>query len=157
MVKFFHCKEMVALLQSYYASAIAVKCFRILIGFSRLAPFFGFINVYFIHFQHDFVDWDFTHNVRNFSLSETDGGESGCIWECRENHLGSIFALTRRLLPGNILTCTCGFSQAFNLNKMVSPEFCQAKNLDYYNVNCVTDLDEDGGHHGWVSRQGFKG
>ena len=37
--------------------------------------------------------------------------------------MGSIFALTR--VVGDVLTCSCGYSNAFNLDLMVLPEFCQ--------------------------------
>ena len=64
--------------------------------------------------------------------------------------MGSIFALTR--IVGNVRTCSCGFPGSFDLNKMVDPEFCQifeeehgvGNDHDYYNVNCVTDLDDGG-------------
>ena len=64
--------------------------------------------------------------------------------------MGSIFALTR--IVGNVRTCSCGFPGSFNLDEMVDPEFCKifkeehgVKNdHDYYNVNCVTDLDDGG-------------
>lgn len=95
------------------------------------------------------MDWSHTHNTRNFSKLE---GDSACIWECRDNHLGSIFALTRKV--EGILTCSCGFPGSFLLGKMVDPEFCDLFHQemevedDYYNVNCVTDLDDDGGDGG---------
>ena len=64
--------------------------------------------------------------------------------------MGAIFALTR--VVGTARTCSCGFPGSFDLNKMVDPEFCHifqeedgGKNdHDYYNVNCVTDLDDGG-------------
>ena len=64
--------------------------------------------------------------------------------------MGAIFALTR--IVGSVRTCSCGFPGSFDLNKMVDPEFCQIfkeehgikKDHDYYNVNCVTDLDDGG-------------
>ena len=64
--------------------------------------------------------------------------------------MGAIFALTR--IVGAVRTCSCGFPGSFDLNKMVDPEFCQIfkeehginKDHDYYNVNCVTDLDDGG-------------
>ena len=79
-----------------------------------------------------------------------DNNDASCIWECRDSHLGSLFALTR--VVDNVLTCSCGFPGSFNLDKLVSPTFChmggghQEADLGYYNVNCVTDLDEDGGN-----------
>ena len=98
--------------------------------------------------QHDFIDWSYAHNVRNFSLEETKN-DASCIWECRDNHLGSLFSLTREV--DNVLTCSCGFPGSFNLDKLVLPTFChlggghREAELGYYRVNCVTDLDEDGG------------
>ena len=96
--------------------------------------------------------------MRNFSLENSD---ASCIWECRDNHLGSIFALTR--VVENVLTCSCGFPGSFDLDKMVLPTFChlnqpiqEPTELDqhgYYNVNCVTDLDEDGGDTNTVSKR----
>jgi len=97
--------------------------------------------------KHNFIDWSYAHNVRNFSMEENN--DASCIWECRDSHLGSLFALTR--VVDNVLTCSCGFPGSFNLDKLVSPTFChmggghQEADLGYYNVNCVTDLDEDGG------------
>jgi len=98
--------------------------------------------------KHDFVDWSRSHNARNFTAALE--GDSACIWECRDNHMGAIFALTR--IVGAVRTCSCGFPGSFDLNKMVDPEFCQIfkeehgikKDHDYYNVNCVTDLDDGG-------------
>ena len=72
--------------------------------------------------------------------------------------MGSIFSLTRKV--ENVLTCSCGFPGSFELGKMVLPTFCQlneeqksAEDHDYYHVNCVTDLDEDGGDTNTVSEQ----
>ena len=104
--------------------------------------------IYFFFGQHNFIDWSYAHNVRNFSME--DSNDASCIWECRDSHLGSLFALTR--VVDNVLTCSCGFPGSFNLDKLVSPTFChmgaghQEADLGYYNVNCVTDLDEDGGN-----------
>ena len=64
--------------------------------------------------------------------------------------MGAIFALTR--VVGTVRTCSCGFPGSFDLNKMVDPQFCHifqeedgGKNdHDYYDVNCVTDLDDGG-------------
>ena len=70
--------------------------------------------------------------------------------------MGSIFALTR--IVGNVRTCSCGFPGSFNLDEMVDPEFCKIfkdehgdkNDHDYYNVNCVTDLDDGGSTVSWV-------
>ena len=43
--------------------------------------------------------------------------------ECRDNHMGAIFALTR--IVDNVRTCSCGFPGSFDLNKIVDSEFCQ--------------------------------
>ena len=105
-----------------------------------------------MYFQHQYIDWKHTHNVRNFSISQGNIGESGCIWECKDNHIDSIFALTRKV--GDVLTCSCAYTNAFNFDKMVLPEFCQlnddqvakdSSNSDFYHINCVTDLDEGNG------------
>ena len=59
----------------------------------------------------------------------------------------------------NVLTCSCGYSNAFDVDAMVLSEFCQMYekasvkdplNSDYYRVNCVTDLDDEGTNP-WVS------
>ena len=105
-----------------------------------------------LYFQHQYIDWKHTHNVRNFSISQGNIGESGCIWECKDNHIDSIFALTRKV--GDVLTCSCAYANAFDFDKMVLPEFCQlnddqvakdSSNSDFYHINCVTDLDEGNG------------
>ena len=110
-----------------------------------------FINI-LLYFQHQYIDWKHTHNVRNFSISQGNIGESGCIWECKDNHIDSIFALTRKV--GDVLTCSCAYANAFDFDKMVLPEFCQlnddqvakdSSNSDFYHINCVTDLDEGNG------------
>lgn len=91
------------------------------------------------------MDWSYSHNTRNFTANE---GDEACIWECRDNHFGAIFALTRRV--GTTLTCSCAFPGSFDPAKMVHPTFCHIYDQesqsqhDYYNVNCVTDLDDGG-------------
>ena len=105
----------------------------------------------FFSFQHEFVDWTRTHNTRNFSANAD--GDSACIWECLDNHLGSIFALTRQV--DSILTCSCGYPGSFDLDKMVTSEFCHVfeqvnqagggEQSDYYDVHCVSDLDDGTG------------
>ena len=111
-----------------------------------------FFMITFIVFQHQYIDWKHAHNVRNFSISQGNVGESGCIWECKDNHVDSIFALTRRV--GDVLTCSCAYANAFNFDMMVLPEFCQlnddqvakdSSDSDFYHLNCVTDLDEGNG------------
>ena len=102
-------------------------------------------------FQHDFIDWTRTHNTRNFSANAD--GDSACIWECLDNHLGSIFALTRHV--DSILTCSCGYPGSFDLDQMVTSEFCHVfeqvnqagggEQSDYYDVHCVSDLDDGNG------------
>ncbi len=91
------------------------------------------------------MSWEHAHNVRNFSI--TDGNKaSACIWECRDNHIGSMFAMTRKV--GDILTCSCGYPLAFEVERLVKKEFChllEDKEDDFYHVNCVTDLDPGGG------------
>ena len=58
-----------------------------------------------------------------------------------------MFSLSK--VVGNRLTCSCGYTQAFHVEEMVEPAYCEmltkfdATNHDYYMVNCVSDLDDD--------------
>ena len=62
-----------------------------------------------------------------------------------------MFSLTR--VVGDRLTCSCAFPQAFHPYDVVKNEFCRmlpmksSKNVEvnHYHINCVSDLDEDGG------------
>ena len=61
-----------------------------------------------------------------------------------------MFSLTR--VVGDRLTCSCAFPQAFHPYDVVNNEFCQmvpqkssSETTNYYDINCVSDLDEDGG------------
>ena len=61
-----------------------------------------------------------------------------------------MFSLTR--VVGDRLTCSCAFPQAFHPYDVVRNEFCQmlpqkssSEMINYYDINCVSDLDEDGG------------
>ena len=60
-----------------------------------------------------------------------------------------MFSLTRKV--GDRLTCSCAFAQAFHPYDVVEMEFCNmlpvkdGKDVNYYHINCVSDLDEDGG------------
>ena len=55
-------------------------------------------------------------------------------------------------MVGDRLTCSCAFPQAFHPYDVVNNEFCQmvpqkssSETTNYYDINCVSDLDEDGG------------
>ena len=61
-----------------------------------------------------------------------------------------MFSLTR--VVGDRLTCSCGLPQAFHPYNVVKREFCnmlpiksQSVKVNHYQINCVSDLDEDGG------------
>ena len=61
-----------------------------------------------------------------------------------------MFSLTR--VVGDRLTCSCAFPQAFHPYDVARNEFCQmlpqkssSEITNYYDINCVSDLDEDGG------------
>ena len=58
-------------------------------------------------------------------------------------------------LTGQIQTCSCGYGRLLDPSVLVEPEFCSMNDptANYYNVNCVTDLDHNGGPV--VSVQGF--
>ena len=69
----------------------------------------------------------------------------------KDNHPRAMFSLTR--VVGDRLTCSCAFPQAFHPYDVVKNEFCRmlpmksSKNVEvnHYHINCVSDLDEDGG------------
>ena len=62
-----------------------------------------------------------------------------------------MFSLTR--VVGDRLTCSCSFPQAFHPYDVVKNEFCnmlptkssKSVEVNHYQINCVSDLDEDGG------------
>ena len=61
-----------------------------------------------------------------------------------------MFSLTR--VVGDRLTCSCAFPQAFHPYNVARMEFCNmmpskshSPDVNYYHINCVSDLDEDGG------------
>ena len=56
-----------------------------------------------------------------------------------------MFSLTRKV--GDRLTCSCAFAQAFHPYDIVEMEFGNMlpEAANYYHINCVSDLDEDGG------------
>ena len=57
-----------------------------------------------------------------------------------------MYALTR--VTGQVLTCSCGYGRVLDPDSMVDPEFCGMLDTavsNYYDVNCVTDLDANGG------------
>ena len=69
----------------------------------------------------------------------------------KDNHPRAMFSLTR--VVGDRLTCSCAFPQAFHHHDVVRNEFCNllpvksSKDVEvnHYHINCVSDLDEDGG------------
>ncbi len=99
-----------------------------------------------VHAQQ--VSWAHAHNVRNFTAGVED--DSACIWECHDHHASAMYSLTRQI--GEVLTCSCGYPRAFAPNLMAETEFCKMLEEDTpaYRVNCVGDLDPDGGTPGQV-------
>ncbi len=73
-------------------------------------------------------------------------GDVACVWECHDHHPSAMYTLSRRV--GDVLTCSCGYPRAFEPVQMIDTEFCEMlptdKDLPFYRVNCVSDLDEDG-------------
>ncbi len=94
------------------------------------------------------MSWAHAHNVRNFTASVED--DTACIWECHDRHASSMYSLTRQI-GGDVLTCSCGYPRAFAPNLMAETEFCSMLPAEapVYRVNCVGDLDPDGGEPGW--------
>ena len=89
----------------------------------------------------DKISWAHAHNVRNFSAGIN--GHSACVWECHDHHPSAMYSLTRTV--DNVLTCSCGYIQAFEPMAVVNQEFCKMipGRSQYYTVNCINDLSED--------------
>ncbi|TRY70110.1 hypothetical protein TCAL_01190 [Tigriopus californicus] len=89
------------------------------------------------------IQWKYAHNVRNFTAHSNH--HSACIWECHDNHPFAIYSLTRKV--NGILTCSCGYPEAFDPGRMIAPELCtnSLPEVDLYFVNCVEDLKPEGG------------
>eukprot|EP00095_Tigriopus_kingsejongensis_P006018 maker-scaffold671_size114370-snap-gene-0.33 protein:Tk06018 transcript:maker-scaffold671_size114370-snap-gene-0.33-mRNA-1 annotation:"aldose 1-epimerase" len=89
------------------------------------------------------INWQKAHNVRNFSGNTND--HTACVWECHDNHPYSMYSLTR--VVGGILTCSCGYPDAFRPDRMILTSFCPSGGVeenDLYMVNCVGDIKPDG-------------